>query len=585
MNNNFTLPSTSQPSRDLSKSLDIKRSLRYKILFIVFPLFAISFIFLTITIYFSSNNGITNIAKEFIGYQLKEVVEYSLSISGDIQEDKEIEVYDTVLTYAQKFPDKYLLIIPYNQEVLETSSETFSSRPGISTNDFKELYLYLSEQSKINEKDPSKYNSWIQYASVEKKDFVGLYIPNTSFQAWFALLIPRDIFYEPVRTILVYIIIIMFISMIVLTAMILSFVNFITRPLNTCVETIKDITDNMDFSKRVRIVYPDEIGVLGQYFNDMVQELEKSYNQIKNYAYQTVLAKQQEERIRFIFQKYVPSDVIDYVLNRTSSSVLIGNKQKISILFSDIRDFTTISEKLTPEDLVTSLNAYFTVMVSQVIDNKGMVDKFIGDALMAIYGAPISTETSSEEAVTSAISMIKMLEVFNDKQKELDRITFDIGIGINTGEAIVGNIGSEQKIEYTVIGDAVNLGSRLEGLTKSYKVPILISEFTKDDIKSDQFFYQNVDTVRVKGKKLPVVVFCPMLKEEMLKEEIDFYNTYHSAQEFYYKGLFQKAYESFLTLKDNIYNPKLVELYIDRCVRLIDSPPEVWDGVETWKTK
>lgn len=566
--------------------IPIKRSLHYKILFVMVPLFLISFTFFGITSYFSINKSITNIAKEFIGYRLKEVAEFASNLQINIgTNETEISIYNNrILSYAQKFANETFLIIPYTLETNKEAVYTFNTN--ISDTDIQTLYKIMHDQENIKNTDADAYNSWLEIQTTHSDEMVGIFLPYTTTQSWFLLLADKNQFYQPVRETIAYLILIVIISLIILITLVILFVNTVISPLNNCVNTIKSITDSMDFSKRVRIFYPDEIGILGQYFNNMIQELEKSYNKIKNYAYQTVLAKQKEERIRFIFQKYVPTDVIDYVLNRTTDTMLIGNKQVVSVLFSDIRDFTTISEQISPEELVISLNTYFTGMVKQVIDNNGIIDKFIGDAIMAIFGAPATSKTFADDAVQAALLMTKEIDVFNKRQKEQGRIQFEMGIGINTGEAIVGNIGSEQKLDYTVIGDTVNLGARLEGLTKFYKQPILISEFTKKAmIDTTSYLFLNVDTVRVKGKKAPVIIYTPILKKSTPSIHLQLYQQFHLAQQHYYYGDFHKALELFKKLesqKDHLY---LIELYIERCEYLILNPPTNWEGVETWKTK
>ncbi len=576
------MKNSAKPNPLLPQSVPIKRTLRYKILFVVLPLFLIFFAFLGITVYFSINRSITNIAKEFIGYRLKEVADYSNAQikPAEFTDSTRNAFYRIILDYASKFNDETFIIVPY--EYNTNSNIVYTLNPDITINDITELHNIMHKQEEIRESNPEEYNSWISV--VFQNTMVGVFLPDTETQSWYAFLADEADFYAPVTETMTYLVVIMVISIVILSVFILTFVNFITRPLNNCVNTIQSITESMDFSKRVRIIYPDEIGTLGQYFNDMIQELEKSYNQIKNYALQTVLSKQKEERIRFIFQKYVPSNVIDHVLNIATDSMLVGAKQKVTMLFSDIRDFTTISEQLPPEELVLSLNNYFTSMVEQVINHNGMIDKFIGDAIMAIFGAPAISPTSADDAVLSALLMEKELVTFNSKQAQQGLIQFEIGIGINTGEAIVGNIGSEQKLDYTVIGDAVNLGARLEGLTKSYKETILISEFVKESIQSpDKLFFINVDTVRVKGKKKPVVIFRPKLLSAMTPAELKFYEDYHKAQHYYYTGDFARSLQLFRRLSDSgVY---LVSLYIERCEYLIANPPEVWEGIQTWTTK
>ena len=566
-----------------NEQIYIKKSLKYKILFVIVPLFLISFSFFGITAYFTANKSITNIAKEFIGYKLKEMVQFSQTQALSSDSD---DINTSVLEYARKFTDELFIVIPYNYKEITNTNYKFTLNANITKDQIDQYYELVKEQEDKREIDIESYNSWLSVLPGNNGDFVGLFIPNTELQSWFLLLVDENFFYSPVGEMMLYLFLIIVLSLIILIVFILLFVNFITRPLTYCVETIQSITYNMDFSKRVKILYPDEIGVLGQYFNNMIQELEKSYNQIKNYAYQTVLAKQKEEKIRFIFQKYVPSDVIDHVLNRSTDSMLVGVKQNVTVLFSDIRDFTTISEQLDPEELVLSLNIYFTDMVSQIMENKGIIDKFIGDAIMALFGAPAVSEYSAENALNSAIQMVQALEYFNERQTKIGKINFQVGIGINTGEAIVGNIGSDQKLEYTVIGDTVNLGARLEGLTKSYQVPILVSEFTKMAvIQKDKYLFINVDTVKVKGKDLPVTIYTPKIRNILTQEEENLYTRYHLAQQLYYKGSFQEALENFQQIKDGKYIPYLINLYIQRCENLIKNPPTNWDGVETWKTK
>lgn len=583
-------PPLSTKDQNPNERIYIKKSLKYKILFAIVPLFLIAFMFFGVTTYFTANKSITNIAKEFIGYKLKEIVQFSQEQGFVFESDnmiRQIANNITILEYTKKFTDELFIIIPYNYKEITNTEYLFTYNTNITREQIDQYYeLVKTEEDKLESNDIESYNSWLEALPGDNENFVGLFIPNTELQSWFLLLVDKNFFYNPVDEMMLYLFAIIVISLIILIIFVLFFVNFITRPLTYCVETIQSITYNMDFSKRVRILYPDEIGVLGQYFNNMIQELEKSYNQIKNYAYQTVLAKQKEEKIRFIFQKYVPSDVIDHVLNRSTDSMLVGVKQNVSVLFSDIRDFTTISEQLDPEELVLSLNVYFTDMVSQIMENKGIIDKFIGDAIMALFGAPAVSEYSADNALNSAIQMVQALEHFNERQIKIGKITFQVGIGINTGEAIVGNIGSEQKLEYTVIGDTVNLGARLEGLTKSYQVPILVSEFTKAAvIQQDKYLFINVDTVKVKGKDLPVAIYTPKLKNILTQEEEKFYTQYHLAQQLYYIGDFQEAHEKFQDLRDRTYSPYLINLYIQRCENLIKNPPTNWDGVETWKTK
>jgi len=175
------------------------------------------------------------------------------------------------------------------------------------------------------------------------------------------------------------------------------------------------------------------------------------------------------------------------------------------VLFSDIRSFTTISEGMTPEELVHLMNTYLSLMTRKILEHDGTVDKYIGDAIMAIYGAPVFSESHPEQACRTAIEMLTALKRVRKDWQSQGFPDINIGIGINTGRMVVGNMGSEERFDYTVLGDSVNLASRLEGLTKNYGAGIIISESTQQKI--DGFITRDLDLVRVKGKDKPIRIF------------------------------------------------------------------------------
>lgn len=557
--------------------MKIKGKIRYKILLVVIPILILTSLVIGITAYYSSKNGITTIAKQFLGYKLQVIYKYAdlrnnmlkkMGVLDDPAMKK--SAYDTIAEYAKNEIDS-----DTGGFAIVTSDKKLS----VSTL----LDIGGTEAEIIRNTIGDKIGGWLEF-SIGKSDKVGVFVYYSEWESYLVILEDREAFYSNVNEIVDYLIIILSASIVLASILLLYFISRITAPIKVFVNTIQNITHEMDLTKRVRIYYRDEIGVLGYYFNNMISELEGAYNQIKNYAYQTVLAKKKEEKVRFIFQKYVPQDVINAVLNLSSDSMLIGSRQEVTVLFSDIRGFTTISEGMKPEELVLSLNAYFTEMVSEIMDNKGTVDKFIGDAIMAVFGAPMVKPDDTENAIIAALGMTDALDRFNKYQREQGKVEFKIGVGLNTGDAIVGNIGSEQKIEYTVIGDTVNLASRLEGLTKKYHAPICISEFTKDSISEEKFFCRELDNVRVKGKKKPVKIFEPMYFDAA-KENIEFYNEYHKALYLYYEGDFAKSkgmFNKLLQIKENDY---LCTLYKGRCEYLELNPPAEWDGVETWTTK
>lgn len=223
-------------------------------------------------------------------------------------------------------------------------------------------------------------------------------------------------------------------------------------------------------------------------------------------AWKYFVEGREKRQVKKLFSRYVSKDVYEQLVADPSRAALGGARRHMTVLFSDIRGFTTMSEKGTPEDVVAQLNQLFTRMVRVVFDHRGTVDKFVGDMIMALYGAPLDDEDHAEHAVQTALAMIKTLQEMNGEWAAAGRPTLDIGIGINTGDMIAGNVGSESIMSYTVIGDAVNLGARLESLNKDYGTRIIISEATRARLQGSYDIHPLGDVI-VKGKSKPVAIF------------------------------------------------------------------------------
>jgi adenylate cyclase len=208
-----------------------------------------------------------------------------------------------------------------------------------------------------------------------------------------------------------------------------------------------------------------------------------------------------------LFGRYVSKDVYEQLVANPALARLGGQRREMSVLFSDIRGFTTVSEGGQPEQIVGMLNEYFSSMVELVFKHKGTVDKFVGDMVMALFGAPLDDPLHADHAVETALDMIEELRKLNERWAAEGRLSgLDIGIGINSGPMIAGNIGSDQIMSYTVIGDSVNLGSRLESLNKQYGTRIIISEATRAQLKGT-YQLRSLGDVVVKGKTQPVAIF------------------------------------------------------------------------------
>jgi len=566
--------------------------IRSKVLIVVLPLLVFPMVLVGFSSFISAKNGITKVAKEFLSYKTLEMYKYcrrqediltgtGLTNLGDyrkIAKSSAQEYADAIRLsetgYFIVFDSAGNLIFP--RDVIQDASirQEVSIRQDASIQDISGLEFF--KEITGNEKGLITF-------TLNRINRVGYYIYFKPWD-WYILLSEKDtVFFKDAHNIRKQVAYTLGLTLIVAAGLILLFIKKLTDPIGNVVQTMKSIITSSDLSKRVRIEYDDEIGYLATWFNRMVGDLELAYNQVKKYAYRSVLAKNSEERIRHIFQKYVPGEIIDEVLKTKGESLLVGKKQFATILFSDIRSFTSISESLSAEELVKSLNTYFNIMVSIIIAHKGTIDKFIGDAIMAIYGAPVEYKDDPLQAVYTAVEMIGALEDFNKKQVRMGRPTFRIGVGVNTGEVVVGNIGSNQKLDYTCIGDAVNLASRLEGLTKMYGVPIIISENTYTYVK-DSIPIREIDAVRVKGKIRPVKIFQPykVLSENQKKA----YDQFNDGIQHYRDRKFEEALNLFSSCDKLLQGDSPSSLYMDRCKELMVNPPaEDWDGVFTAKTK
>ena len=267
--------------------------------------------------------------------------------------------------------------------------------------------------------------------------------------------------------------------------------------------------------------------------------------------------------------KKVSPAVMDYLLEHSSEHLVASKEVEVTVFFSDIRSFTTISEKIgSPDKLISMLNAYMTPMVEDIVRHKGTIDKFIGDAIMAYWNAPLEIANHADEALTSAIEQIELLKKINTIIEPKYDVTIDIGIGLHTGVVTAGDMGAEGRSDYTIIGDNVNLGSRLEGLTKQYGAQILISHATFLKL-TREYKIRPIDLVEVKGKNEAVEIHEVICNnKEIEDEEITLYK---DAIKFFRDGHVKIAFEMFEMLQEE--NPStLYKLYLKRCKHFLDNP-------------
>jgi len=292
-----------------------------------------------------------------------------------------------------------------------------------------------------------------------------------------------------------------------------------------------------------------------------------------------------EKRVRTTMARYMDPDLADQLV-RGDEDILGGKSIEATILFSDVRGFTTLAEELGPQGTVALLNDYFTIMVEAIQAQGGMLDKFIGDAIMAAFGLPVAHTDDPDRAVRASISMISSLFEWNTLRTSEGRMPVDMGIGLNTDQVVAGNIGSPKRMDFTMIGDGVNLASRLESACKQYSARILVSQHTFNRLKG-VYRFREVDHVIVKGKTEPVGVYeiLDYHTDSTFPNLADVVNAFRDGIEKYRRGAWGNAALAFgQALKANP-DDKLSQTYIERCEQLQADPPAEWDGIWAMTTK
>jgi class 3 adenylate cyclase/DNA-binding response OmpR family regulator len=304
-----------------------------------------------------------------------------------------------------------------------------------------------------------------------------------------------------------------------------------------------------------------------------------------------------QRKTRAAFARYVPADVMDDIIRRSSETAGQGESRNGVILFSDIRNFTAISENSTPQDLVSFLNSFFSLMGNEIIAEGGHIDKFIGDEIMAVFGVIRNLPDSPTAAIRAGVRMIAALKKVDTSRITLPEKGLAMGVGINYGECVVGNIGFHDKMDYTLIGDNVNLASRLQGITKIYHHPLIVSEYVYQAAK-DAFIFRKIDDVRVVGKEEAVGTYavytsleggttaegCPEVPSLVINREL--LDNYNKGFRLFRMREWETAREYFAGARDINRYDYLSALYLDRCTEYLKNPPPAdWDPAATLTKK
>ncbi|PMB09211.1 adenylate/guanylate cyclase domain-containing protein [Fischerella thermalis CCMEE 5273] len=295
-----------------------------------------------------------------------------------------------------------------------------------------------------------------------------------------------------------------------------------------------------------------------------------------------------EKRMKNTMYRYLTPRVAEQVMALGEDALMVGERKEVTVLFSDIRGYTTLTENLGAAEVVSLLNQYFETMVEAVFNHEGTLDKFIGDALMAVFGAPLPlTENHAWKAVQAALEMRQRLEEFNQRRVIQEQPKIHIGIGISSGEVVSGNIGSHKRMDYTVIGDGVNLSSRLEAITKEYGCDIIISEFTYQ-LCRDRIWVRELDKIRVKGKHQAVNIY-ELIGDRATPLDAtthEFLSFYHAGRNAYLNRNFESAIVYFEEAKRIRPIDQVVGIHLERARNYLkQSLPNSWDGVWTMMNK
>jgi adenylate cyclase len=304
-----------------------------------------------------------------------------------------------------------------------------------------------------------------------------------------------------------------------------------------------------------------------------------------NVAYGYFVESKNKRQLADLFGQYVPPELVDKMAENPLQYSMAARKHTLTVLFSDVVGFTSISEKLTPSELTEFINEYLSEMSFAIRKKGGTLDKYIGDAIMAFWGAPIDDEDHATNGVLAALGMHEKLQELKKAYKQKNWPDINVGIGLSTGPMTVGDMGSVIRKAYTVMGDAVNLGSRLEGITRQYFVNILVSEETMRATKG--ILFRDIDMVRVKGKDNPITIYEPIAEIAKISAEVqEKITTWNAMIKSYRLQHWSDAESKLHGLIAADANNKLYQLYAERIAFFkTNPPPSDWDGVTKFETK
>ena len=559
-------------------------NIRPKIIFVVLPLIIVPLVLAGFVSYLSARNGITAVASGFLRFKSQTLVDY-MEGQWALLTDNNLESDAAYLSAAEGAMNAFAAnLIRSDSEIILALDEDGAIVMSAPRQDSR-LGPYPEET--ISGAARAVWRDTVMIGGERRVAHVDYFEP----WGWTVLVTESwATFYRPVQRTAYLIGLIGAASLVLALLVLIIAAGRITKPLESMVTVIDGVMETMDLSRRVEIYYTDETGKLGHSFNRMAGSLEKANADIKNFALRAVFAHRQaeearkmEKNLRTLFAKYVPQSVIDANIERQGQNLREGQNQFVSVLMSDIRGFTTISESMTPDILVDSLNRYFEVMVDVIDRRGGITDKYIGDAIMALFGVPVKQEDDVLRSVYAGLEMLESLDDFNREQAKRGRRPFSIGIGLHYGVVTAGNIGSDKKMDYTVMGETVNTASRLEGLTKYYGIPMIVSETVKRRTE-EQVVHRLLDRVMVKGSSNALPIYS--VSKHLSPESKEVWDAFADGQKKYYDMDFPGARKSFQTALKAYPDDRPSQIFLERTLEYLQKPPESdWDGTFRHETK
>lgn len=556
--------------------------IRAKFVLVVLPIVVVAMVLVAAVSYFSAATGINRLARDFLGFKTGELEKFAVSEwalvdetiqSGGIPglgEDELVSAsQDSILGFSRSIirgPTERIVAVDAEGRLVLDAVGAGGAAPSPTPAEQAVLATFHSELPV----------GLIEF-SLGGVDRVGSGFRFAPFDWYVIASDTSEAFYQDLTTLTVRAAVLLGASVLVISVLLLSFSSALTRPLGQVADSMERVIRDNALAQRVEPEYDDETGQLAQTFNVMLQQLDHAQQLVKEEATKAVLARRRERRLRSVFQKYVPAEVIDSVSD-SEDAVLEPIARAACVLSSDIRGFTTISSSMHPEDLVNSLNRYFELMVAPILRRDAFIDKYIGDAIIAVFGGGRNPAPDFHvQSVEAALDMVDAIEAFNADQQRRGLPEFHHGVGVNYGAVTIGNVGTQRKMDYTVIGPNADFASTLEALTKDYGQPIIIAESLQRKIDG-RYPWRLLDMIATRDRPEGIRIYS--VARLLSPSEQQAWELHNQAMTAYFSRKFRQAAEMLDTVTSLLPRDKAAPLIRARCEQLIeDGTPENWTGV------